>query len=112
MGNAAVGHNMTANMSASSLIQLAKKLLGESDTTSAQNKAITLAAPTKAKAALEQRNKILHATVGGSPVEGTTTFWKSRRKRFNSGPLVGQLEAAQHSPVELDAIGARLYKDG
>jgi hypothetical protein len=108
--DAAVGHAVTANMSASSMIQLAKKLLVESDTTSAENKATTLAALTEAKAALEQRNKILHATVGGSLIEGTTTFWNSRRKRFTSGPLVGQLEAAQHSPEELDAVGARLYK--
>jgi hypothetical protein len=108
-GDATVGHTVTANMSASSMIHLAKKLLAESDTT-AENKAGTLAALTEAKAALEQRNKILHATVGGSLVEGTTTFWNSRRKRFTSGPLLGQLEAAQHSPAELDAIGARLYK--
>lgn len=108
--NAVVGHTVTANMRASSMIQLAKKLLVESDTTSTENRASTMVALTEAKAALEQRNKILHATVGGSLVEGTTTFWNSRRKRFTSGPLVGQLEAAQHSPVELDAIGARLYK--
>ncbi|WP_146617522.1 hypothetical protein [Arthrobacter globiformis] len=109
-GNAAVGNTVTANMSASSMIQLAKKLLLESDTTSAENKAVTLAALTEAKAALEERNKILHATVGGSLVEGSTTFWNSRRKRFTSGALAGQLEAAQHSPAELDALGARLYK--
>lgn len=108
--DAAVGHAVTANMSASSMIQLAKKLLVESDTTSAENKATTLAALTEAKAALEQRNKILHATVGGSLIEGTTTFWNSRRKKFTSGPLVGQLEAAQHSPEELDAVGARLRR--
>jgi hypothetical protein len=109
-GNAAIGHTVTASMSASAMTQLAKKLLVESDTTSSESKATILAALTEAKAALEQRNKILHATVGGSLVEGTTTFWNSRRKRLTSGPLVGQLEATQHSPAELDAIGARLYK--
>ena len=67
--NAGIGHAVTANMSASSMIQLAKKLLVESNTISAENKTETLAALVEAKSALEQRNKILHATVGG-PVGG------------------------------------------
>lgn len=109
--NLVVGHTVTANMSASAMIELAKKLLAESDTTSAENKAITVAALTEAKAALGQRNKILHATVGSSLVEGNTAFYNSRRKKVpGTAGKLHQLEVALHSPAELDAIGARLYK--
>lgn len=96
---AKVGAIVTANMSASSLIQLAKKLLAEYETIVPEVKVTTLAALNESKAALEERNKVIHATVGGSLVDGKTAFW-SRRK----------IEAAHHSPVDLDEIGARLYK--
>jgi hypothetical protein len=46
------------------MMQLAKKLLSESATVSPEDKAEFLAALTEAKSALEQRNKILHATPG------------------------------------------------
>jgi len=105
-----VGNIVTANMSASGMIQLAKKLATESEWVEAETKADTLAALNEAKAALEQRNSVLHATVGGSLLEGKTAFWNSRRKRFRTGKLVGQLEAAHHDPAELDEIGERLYK--
>ncbi|MCW2763698.1 MAG: hypothetical protein JWR85_3899 [Marmoricola sp.] len=108
--NLVVGNIVTANMSASALIQLAKRLVFESETVSPETKADTLAALTEAKAALEQRNKVLHATVGGSLLEGKTAFYNSRRKRFGTGELAGQLEAAHHGPADLDEIGARLYR--
>lgn len=108
--NLGVGNVVTANMSASALIQLTKKLVSESEAVTPEAKAATLAALMEAKAALEQRNKILHATVGGSLLEGKTAFYNSRRKRFSAGPLVGQLEAAHHGPADLDEVGARLYK--
>lgn len=108
--NLGVGNIVTVNMSASALIQLAKKLVSESATVSPENRVDTLAALTAAKAALEQRNKVLHATVGGSLLEGKTAFYNSRRKRFGTGPLAGQLEAAHHGPADLDQIGAHLYR--
>jgi hypothetical protein len=109
--NPKVGNVVTANMSASGLIQLAKKLVSESSTVSHENRANTLVALTEAKAALEQRNRILHATVGSSLMEGMTTFYNSRRKTVpgKAGGLP-QLEAAQHSAADLDEIGARLYQ--
>lgn len=48
--NFEVGYAVTANMSASSMIQLARKLLSESETVNPANKARTLAALTEAKA--------------------------------------------------------------
>ncbi|MBD1540553.1 hypothetical protein HC749_20635 [Arthrobacter sp. S13_S34] len=109
--NPKVGHAVTANMSASSMIQLAKKLLSESKDVSADKKARTLAALTEAKAVLELRNKILHATVGGSFVKGKTAFYNSRRKTVPGvAGRLPQLEAALHGPEDLDEIGARLYK--
>jgi hypothetical protein len=78
---------------------LRKKLLAESDTVVPEVKVTTLAALNESKAALEERNKVILATIGGSLVEGKTAFW-SRRK----------IEAAHHSPADLDEIGARLYK--
>ncbi|MBT2523449.1 hypothetical protein [Arthrobacter sp. ISL-28] len=87
----------------------AKKLVSESETVRPATKANTLAALTEAKAALEQR-PILHATVGGSLEEGKTAFYNSRRKKGGTGPLAVAVEAAHHGPMELDEIGAGLYK--
>lgn len=56
-----------------------------------------------AKQALEQRNRILHASVGGSLTPGTTAFYS---RRLNAK---GLLEAAVHSPAELDVMGAKLH---
>ncbi|MET4097315.1 hypothetical protein [Arthrobacter sp. UYCu712] len=52
-----IGAILTANMSASSLIKLSKKLLAESETVVPEVKVTTLAALTESKAALEGRNK-------------------------------------------------------
>ena len=109
--NFEVGYAVTANMSASSMIQLAKKLVSESETASAKNKAHTLAALTEAKAALEQRNKILHAAVGSSLEKDKTAFYNSRRKKAPAAAgKLPQLEVAFHGLEDLDEIGARLYR--
>ncbi|MET3932241.1 hypothetical protein [Arthrobacter sp. OAP107] len=106
-----IGYAVTANMSASSMIQLAKKLVSESKTVSDQDRAEALALLAEAKAALEQRNKILHATVGDSMFEGKMAFYNSRRK---NGPAAAgqqpQVEAAFHGAKDLDEIGARLFR--
>jgi hypothetical protein len=106
-----IGYAVTANMSASSMIQLSKKLVSESKTVSDEERAEVLAMLAEAKAALEQRNKILHATVGDFMLEGKTAFYNSRRKK---GPAAAgqqpQVEAAFHGAEDLDEIGARLFK--
>ena len=109
--NFEVGYAVTANMSASSMINIARKLVSESPSVSAKNKMHTLNVLTEAKGALEQRNKILHATVGGSLEKGKAAFYNSRRKK-TAAPAgqLPQLEATFHSSEDLDAIGARLYK--
>lgn len=109
--NFEVGYAVTANMSASSMIQLARKLLSESETVNPTNKARTLEALTEAKAVLEQRNKILHATVGSTLEKDMTAFYNSRRKKVPAAAGgLRQLEAAHYGPADLDAIGARIYK--
>lgn len=109
--NFEVGYAVTANMSASSMIQLAKKLVSESKTVSDEDRAEVLALLTEAKAALEQRNKILHATVGDFQFEGKTVFTNSRRKkRPAAAGELPQVEAAFHGLEDLDDIGALLYR--
>lgn len=105
-----VGYAVTANMSASSVIQLVRKLVTDSKTASDKDKAEVLAMLTEARAALEQRNKILHASVGELMLEGKTVFFRRRK----SGPVpIGQSpvwESTLHGLEELDEIGARLFK--
>lgn len=106
-----IGHAVTANMSTASMISLAKKLVSESATISPEDKARTLAVLVQAKAALEQRNKVLHATVGGTLEPGMTAFYNSRRRMVPGvdGKLP-QLEAALRSPSDLNDIGAQVHK--
>lgn len=100
-----IGYAVTANMSASSMIQLAKKLVSESKIVSDQDRAEALALLAEAKAALEQRNKILHATVGDFMFEGKMAFYNSRRKK---GPAAAgqqpQVEAAFHGAKTLTRL--------
>lgn len=105
-----VGYAVTANMSASQMIQLSRRLVTASKTASDKDRAEVQALLTEAKAALEQRNKILHATVGELMLEGKTGFFNRRKK----GPAaVGQQphwETTWHRVEELDEIGARLFR--
>lgn len=109
--NVEIGYAVTANMSASSMIDLAKKLASASDTLSPEDKADFLDALTEAKAALVQRNKILHAATGELIFDGKTTFTNTRRKKVPAAAgQPPQVEAASHSPEDLDEIGARLFR--
>ena len=65
--SAGVGTIVTAEMSASSLIRLSKQLLAQSETVVPELKAAAVTALNESKAALEERNKVIHSTVGGSP---------------------------------------------
>jgi hypothetical protein len=62
------------------------------------------------RAALAERNRILHASVGELMLEGKTVLYGRRKK----GPVpVGQSpvwESTLHGLDELDEIGARLFK--
>lgn len=103
------GYAVTKNMSASSVVQLARRLVTDSKRVSPKDTAEVLTMLTEAKAALEQRNRILHGRVGELMFEGKTTFFH-RRKR---GPVpVGQTPAWYSTSLgleELDEIGARLF---
>lgn len=104
-----VGYAVTVNMNASSVIQLARKLITHSKTASAQDRAEVLAMLTEAKAALEQRNKILHGTVGPLMFQGKTVF--NHRRKIGPVPA-GQNPVWQQTSLgidELDEIGARLF---
>lgn len=104
-----VGHAVVANMSASSMIQLARKLATDSDAVRVEDRAAVLAMLTAAKAALEQRNKILHASPLEIMFEGKTAF-RHRRKR---GPVVSgaqpRWEITLRGADGLDEIGACLF---
>jgi hypothetical protein len=105
-----VGYAVVANMSASSMIQLASKLATDSVAVRDEDRAEVQAILTEAKAALEQRNKILHASVGEIMFEGKTAF-RHRRKKGSvaSGPQP-RWETTLHELDELDEIGARLFR--
>ncbi|MFX1822188.1 hypothetical protein PV768_20645 [Pseudarthrobacter sp. CC4] len=99
-----VGTTLTDGMTGSQMIQMSKKLaLSPYSPLSPelQQRVVTVLA--SAKRALEQRNKILHASAGGSLTPGSTAF-SSRRRNAQ-----GQLEAAIQTPEELDTMGAQLH---
>lgn len=107
--NSEVGYAVTANMSASSIIQLARKLVTDSKTVSDEDKAEVLTMLTEAKAALEQRNKILHGRVGELMLEDKTTFFHRRKKgSVTAGEDPGWFSTSL-GEQELDEIGARLF---
>jgi hypothetical protein len=93
------------------MVQIAKTLVKESTAISATLKAETDDALNAAKAALEARNGVLHAPVGGSLLEGKVTFWNGKRKRFKDDhPKAGELMAVHLGTEELDQIGASIHK--
>lgn len=104
-----VGYAVVANMSASSMILLARQLVTGSDAVRDEGRAEVQAMLTEAKAALEQRNKILHASVGEVMFGGKTAFRHRRKKGpVASGPQP-RWETTLRGLDELDEIGARLF---
>lgn len=91
------------------MIQLARTLT-TSDAVRDEDEAEVQAMLTAAKAALEQRNKILHASVGELMFEDKTAF-RHRRKKGSvaSGPQP-RWETTLRGLDELDEIGARLFR--
>ncbi len=104
-----VGYAVVANMSALSMILLARQLVTGSDVVRDEGRAEVQAMLTEAKAALEQRNKILHASVGEVMFGGKTAFCHRRKKgSVASGPQP-RWETTLRGLDELDEIGARLF---
>ncbi|MGJ9403544.1 hypothetical protein [Arthrobacter sp. KK5.5] len=105
-----IGYAVTANMSASAVIELVRKLVTDSTTTIDKDRVEVLAMLTEARAALVQRNRILHASVGELMFGGKTVF--SRRRK--NGPAPDGRSPVWESSLlgldELDEIGARLFK--
>lgn len=94
------GPIVTNDLMASKLIDLSRKLLKNeyADIPQAlQDK--TAEALTRASAALQQRNQILHGTVGGTLIPGSTAF--HNRKRPGTAHF--------HNAAELDVMGERLH---
>lgn len=94
------GSIVTKDLMASRLIDLSRKLLKNEYTRIPQDlQDKTTEALTKASAALEQRNRILHGTVGGTLVAGSTAF--HNRKHPGTAHL--------HNAEELDVMGEKLH---
>ena len=104
-----IGLSVTANMSASAVIELARKLIIDSKTTSDGDRAEVITMLTEARAALVERNRILHASLGELTSEGKMLF-TSRRKK---GPVPNgenpRWEANWRGLEELDEVGERLF---
>ncbi len=105
----AIGLAVTANMGASAVIDLVRKLVIASKTTSDEDRAEVMATLTEAKAALVERNRILHASLGELMLDGKMLF-TSRRKK---GPVPDgenpRWEMTLRGLDELDEVGARLF---
>ncbi|MBG0741352.1 hypothetical protein IV500_18470 [Paeniglutamicibacter antarcticus] len=105
-----VGYAVVANLSASSMIQLARKLATDSNAVKDEERAEVQAMLTEAKAALEQRNKILHASVGELMFEGKTAFRHRTKKGPGASGPQPRWETTLRGLEELDEIGARLFR--
>lgn len=103
-----VGNVVTANMRAAAMADLAKNLLKEARAMPEQQRDQILAALVEGKAALEQRNRVLHASVGGSLFPEKTAFYR-RKRDFQRNFWAGDPVTEHLGFEELDAIGKRLY---
>lgn len=103
-GRSGVGATLTEGLPASQLIQTSRRLaLSVYSPLSQELQDRVVGVLANAQQALQQRNKILHGSVGGSLTPGTTAFFS---RRLNA---MGLMEATVHSPEELDEMGARLH---
>lgn len=82
-----IGYAVTANMGASAVIELAKKLVTGSTSTSDEDRADILAMLTDARAALVQRNQILHASVSEIRFGDKPSFIRRKRDRGTVGRI-------------------------
>ena len=103
-----IGYAVTANMGASGVIELARKLVTGSTSTSDEERDDILAMLTDAKAALVQRNQILHASVSELRFGDKPSF--IRRKKGTGDDGQDQFwDWTSRGVDELDRIGARLF---
>jgi hypothetical protein len=104
-----IGYAVTANMSASSVIDLARNLVVGSKAVSDEDKVELVATLAEARAALVERNRILHASLGEIRMGGKMLFTSKRKK----GPVPEgenpRWESIWRGLDELDAVGARLF---
>lgn len=105
-----VGYAVTANMSASSMIQLARKLVTDSGAVPEDERAEVLALLTAARAALGERNRILHASVGELMFSGKSGFYHRKKRGSGASGPQPYWETTWLGVDDLDAIGARLFK--
>ena len=103
-----IGYAVTANMGVSAVIELARKLVTSSTSTSDEDRADILAILTDARAALVQRNQILHASVGEVMFGGKSVFFRRNKRTVPAGQN-SDWESTLHGVDELDEIGARLF---
>lgn len=82
-----IGYIVTANMGASAVSELARKLVTDSASISDEDRVEVLAMLTEARAALVQRNKILHASVGEVMFEGKSVFYRRKRGTVPAGQV-------------------------
>ncbi|MHA7218293.1 hypothetical protein ACX80L_05320 [Arthrobacter sp. MDT1-48-3] len=103
-----IGYTVTANMSASAMADLAKKLVTTSKLFSDEDKSYVTATLVEAKEALMQRNQILHASVGEIMFDDKSVFYRRKKGSVPNGPSSAR-ESTLHGLEELDAIGVRLF---
>lgn len=103
-----VGYAVTGKMSASVVIDLTRTLVTKSTSTSEDDRDHVLAMLREAKAALIQRNKILHSSVGEIMLGGKSVFSQRKKGTVPDGQNL-VWESTLHGVDELDEIGARLF---
>jgi hypothetical protein len=104
-----IGYAVTANMSASAVIELVRKLVIDSKTTSDEDRVEVMAMLTEAKAALVERNRILHASLGELMLEDKMLFTSRRKKWPVPDGENPRWESNLRGLDELDEVGARLF---
>lgn len=102
------GYVVTANMGASAVIELARKLVTDSTSTSDEDSADIQKMLKEAKVALVQRNQILHARVEEIRF-GEKSVFVRRKKGTGDDGQNSFWDATLHGLDELDEIGARLF---
>jgi hypothetical protein len=103
LGDLKMGQAITEGMTSSRTTDLFSKLFDEVAGIFPQDQQYVSTTLCEAKAALKERNAILHAQVGSASAAGAASFNSYRRREFHS-----QIR----TDAELDVIGERLHKVG
>ncbi|GAA1118372.1 hypothetical protein [Arthrobacter flavus] len=103
LGDLRMGRAITEGMTPSRTIDLVNKLFDEVPGISPEENQRVSATLREAKAALKDRNAVLHAQVGSAFAADAASFSSYRRRERHS---------QTRTDAELDAIGERLHKVG